>query len=384
MTKQNKHKILIVDDKHKNIQVLGSLLREKNYIIGVAMNGKQALEMLLSSNDYDLILLDVKMPVMDGFEACKAIREHKNLKEIPIIFLTALVEPESIVKGLEAGGQDYITKPFNSKELLARVNTHLELKKSKDQLKQVNKWLDKKVTERTEELQIANNKLLELDRAKTEFLNIISHEIRTPLNGIIGALSIITHFELPLELKEMLEVLQTSTNRLEEFSQKALDVSLFNTKGEKSLNLSFADLNEIINHLVIKFQETAQLKGISIVYLNETNNSIVEIDERFIAKSFSYIIDNAIKFGDRESQIIIKITATPESFIILFEDEGTLLPEEYNISSIQPFNTKSHVDGNPALSLFLSKQIIEAHNGKIEMINRANGVRVTVVIPKKS
>ncbi|MDD2584187.1 MAG: hybrid sensor histidine kinase/response regulator [Bacteroidales bacterium] len=384
MNEYIKHKILIVDDQHKNIQVLGSLLREKNYIIGVAMNGKQAIERLVASDDYDLILLDVNMPVMDGYEACKAIRKHKKLKEIPIIFLTALVEPENIVMGLEAGGQDYITKPFNSKELLARVNTHLELKKSKDQLKQVNEWLDKKVKERTEELQIANNKLLELDRAKTEFLNIISHEIRTPLNGIIGALSIITHFELPLELKEMLEVLQTSTNRLEEFSQKALDVSLFNTKGEKSLNLSFADLNEIINHLVIKFQESAQLKGISIVYLNEASNSIVKIDERFIAKSFSYIIDNAIKFGDRESQITIKTTATPESFIIVFEDEGALLPEWYNISFIQPFNTKSHIDENSALSLFLSKQIIEAHKGKIEMINRANGVTVTVVIPREN
>lgn len=384
MNEYIKHKILIVDDQHKNIQVLGSLLREKNYIIGVAMNGKQAIERLVASDDYDLILLDVNMPVMDGYEACKAIRKHKKLKEIPIIFLTALVEPENIVMGLEAGGQDYITKPFNSKELLARVNTHLELKKSKDQLKQVNEWLDKKVKERTEELQIANNKLLELDRAKTEFLNIISHEIRTPLNGIIGALSIITHFEFPLELKEMLEVLQTSTNRLEEFSQKALDVSLFNTKGEKSLNLSFADLNEIINHLVIKFQESAQLKGISIVYLNEASNSIVKIDERFIAKSFSYIIDNAIKFGDRESQITIKTTATPESFIIVFEDEGALLPEWYNISFIQPFNTKSHIDENSALSLFLSKQIIEAHKGKIEMINRANGVTVTVVIPREN
>ena len=211
------HKILIVDDQQKNIQVLGSLLRLENYIVGVATNGKQALEILIESNDFDLVLLDVNMPIMNGFEACRAIRKNENLKEIPIIFLTALVDTESIVKGFDVGGQDYVTKPFNSKELLARVSTQLELKHNRDKLKQVNKWLEKKVVERTEELNIANGKLLQLDTAKTEFLNIISHEIRTPLNGIVGPLTILNEFQLPPDVTSMIEVLDESAKRLADF-----------------------------------------------------------------------------------------------------------------------------------------------------------------------
>lgn len=376
------HKILIVDDQQKNIQVLGSLLRQENYIIGVATNGKQALEILIESNDYDLILLDVNMPIMNGFEACKAIREQENLKETPIIFLTALVETDSIVTGFEAGGQDYVTKPFNSNELLARVKTHLELKQSKDQLKQVNKWLEEKVAERTEELKIANDKLLQLDTAKTEFLNIISHEIRTPLNGIVGALSIISEFQLPPEVSELLDILDKSANRLEEFSVKALDISLFNTRGKEVLKINPTDLNEIIISNIIKSKKSAEEKNITIIQKNETYETLTMLDETFMNKCFSYIIDNAIKFGNKDSRVKIKIADSNENLVVAIEDEGKLFPDDYDISKLQPFNTKNHVDKNPALSLFLCKQIIEAHNGQIEIMNIQNGVIVSVTIPK--
>ncbi|MBI9034580.1 MAG: hybrid sensor histidine kinase/response regulator [Bacteroidales bacterium] len=376
------YKILIVDDQQKNIQILGSLLRQENYIIGVATNGKQALEILIESNDYDLILLDVTMPVMNGFEACKAIRDHKSLKEIPIIFLTALADTDNIVSGFEAGGQDYVTKPFNSNELLARVKTHLELKHSKDQLKQVNKWLDEKVAERTEELSIANKKLLQLDTAKTEFLDIISHEIRTPLNGIVGALSLLNEFQLPQEVNEMMNILDLSANRLEEFSIKALDISHFNAKGEEALFLKYADINEITVSNIEKHKESAEEKNINIVQKRESEDTFTKLDEAFMDKCFSYLIDNAIKFGNTDSQVLIKTTSDNKSILVSVENEGIPFPENFNISNIQPFNTNNHVDQNPALSLFLCKQIIEAHDGKIEIMNTNKGARVTVIIPK--
>ena len=375
-------KILIVDDQQKNIQVLGSLLRQENYIIGVATNGQQALEMLIESNDYDLVLLDVNMPVMNGFDACKAIRKHENLKEIPIIFLTALVDSDSIVLGFEAGGQDYVTKPFNANELLARVNTHLELKHSKDTLKQVNNWLETKVAERTEELKKANNQLLNLDTAKSEFLNIISHEIRTPLNGIIGALGIINEFQLPEEVKEWLDIMEISSDRLEQFSYKALDISLFNTRGKDILTLNPIDLTDIISANVIKFKKQADKKNISIIQQNESPDNHCLIDETFMNKCFSYIIDNAIKFGNKDSQVLIKTASHNDNLVVTVEDEGKLFQENYDISVLQPFNTSAHIDQNPALSLFLCKQIIEAHDGKIEIENTQKGAKITVTIPK--
>lgn len=375
-------KILIADDQQKNIQVLGSLLRQENYIIGVAMNGRQALEMLLQSNDYDLVLMDINMPIMNGIEACKAIREHENLKEIPIIFLTALVESESIVLGFEAGGQDYVTKPFNSNELLARVNTHLELKQNRDSLRQVNNWLEQKVKERTEELTVANSQLLKLDTAKTEFLNIISHEIRTPLHGIIGALGILNEYQLPEEIKELMYVMEISANRLEEFSLKALDISLLNTKGKAILNLNKEDLTDIISSKVNALKSQADKKNISIILQNEGRDICTMLDKTFIDKCVSYLIDNAIKFGNRNSEIFIKTMEHSKNLVVTIEDEGKHFPDNYNFSDIEVFGTNSHIDQNPALSLFLCKKIIEAHNGKIEIGNTQNGAKVSFVLPK--
>src|SRR5690606_27279510 len=375
-------KILIADDQQKNIQVLGSLLRQENYIIGVAMNGRQALEMLLQSNDYDLVLMDINMPIMNGIEACKAIREHENLKEIPIIFLTALVESESIVLGFEAGGQDYVTKPFNSNELLARVNTHLELKQNRDSLRQVNNWLEQKVKERTEELTVANSQLLKLDTAKTEFLNIISHEIRTPLHGIIGALGILNEYHLPEEIKELLYVMEISANRLEEFSLKALDISLLNTKGKAILNLNKEDLTDIISSKANALKSQADKKNISIILQNEGRDICTMLDKTFIDKCVSYLIDNAIKFGNKNSEIFIKTMEHSKNLVVTIEDEGKHFPDNYNFSDIEVFCTNSHIDQNPALSLFLCKKIIEAHNGNIEIGNTQNGAKVSFVLPK--
>ena len=139
-----KFKILVVDDIPKNIQVLGSILKKANYLAGFATNGKQAIDILQHTDDYDLVLLDISMPVMNGFDVCRAIRENTRLKEIPVIFLTAYTNTENIVKGFDAGAQDYVTKPFNLKELLARVDTHLRLKQKTDQIRSLNIILDQK------------------------------------------------------------------------------------------------------------------------------------------------------------------------------------------------------------------------------------------------
>jgi DNA-binding response OmpR family regulator len=125
--------ILIVDDTPKNIQLLGTILKNIGYKIIVATNGLQALE-ILEKVKPDLILLDVMMPELDGYETCKRIKSNENLKDIPVIFLTAKTQPEDIVKGFELGAVDYIIKPFNSSELIARVKTHLELKFNQDLL----------------------------------------------------------------------------------------------------------------------------------------------------------------------------------------------------------------------------------------------------------
>lgn len=138
--KKEKSLVLIVDDVPRNIKVLGDILRTKDYRIAVSTNGTQALEMV-NKIQPDLILLDVMMPDMDGFAVCKILKESSQTRDIPVIFLTVKTEINDIVKGLGIGAVDYISKPFNSTELLARVNTHLELKKARDREKELIKKL---------------------------------------------------------------------------------------------------------------------------------------------------------------------------------------------------------------------------------------------------
>lgn len=126
--------VLIVDDTPANLQVLGQILKGKGYEVIAALNGKDAITALRKRADIDLVLLDVMMPEMDGFETCRRIKERTESKNIPVIFLTARTETADIVEGFAAGGVDYVTKPFNSEELLARVRTHVELKKAREEL----------------------------------------------------------------------------------------------------------------------------------------------------------------------------------------------------------------------------------------------------------
>ncbi|QTA78153.1 Signal transduction response regulator, receiver domain [Desulfonema limicola] len=133
-------RILIVDDMATNLQVLGTILKERGFHTNIARNGREAI-VRAEKVCPDLILLDVMMPEMDGFEACRQLKNIETTKHIPIIFLTAKTETESVVKGFDLGAADYVLKPFNSAELLARVQTHLDLKRSRDIIDQKNQDL---------------------------------------------------------------------------------------------------------------------------------------------------------------------------------------------------------------------------------------------------
>jgi DNA-binding response OmpR family regulator len=184
--------ILLVDDNPQNLQVLGKLLQEEKYKIEFALDGKSTLEWL-KNKQFDLILLDLNMPGMNGFEVCKRIRSGKGIYDIPIIFLSAESERESILKGFEVGAQDYVTKPFDSRELLARVKTQLDLKSKTEKLEKINAWLGKKIDNwlkvsidrpRGVETSDLGAKLIEFDKNQSFVLKDICLDLNTSIKEI--------------------------------------------------------------------------------------------------------------------------------------------------------------------------------------------------------
>lgn len=373
-----KSRILIVDDNPQNLQVLGRLLQEKDYEIEFATNGKAALEWV-ESGQFDLILLDINMPEMDGFEVCSEIRKNIKMKNIPVIFLSAYTDRESILKGFELGGQDYVAKPFDSRELVVRVKTHLSLKNSLEQLESVNKYLEDKVKERTLQLSEANKnleslnlKLMELDRAKSDFLNLISHEIRTPLNGILGPLELLKDPVSSDESRELIELLDSSVKRLENFSINALLITQLKTR--PVINKEDIDLSKVVNEILNEEEPSIKARGLTVKDNSGTVSSIISGESELVRKCIHNILQNAITFSPSNGIIKVVISAKDQYVLLEIDDNGKGIPEVIIKKGPELFNKgDEYRDKSTGVGLSLSKLIMEAHGGELIIGNKPGG-----------
>ena len=365
--------VLIVDDNPKNIQVIGNILKDEGYLIGFATSGEQALALLKESYDYDLVLLDINMPGMNGFETCMAIRQDAGLREIPVIFLTAYTDADNIIAGFESGAQDYVVKPFNVKELLARVNTHLELKHKSDLIKKMNHELELKVAERTRELEEAYNNLNNLDNMKTDYLLFISQEIRTPLNGMMGSINLIKNQEYSSTFKNLIETLSSSISRLEDFTQKAL---FFNqlAKGSYTLQLSQVRLRDITHFALLELADIVAEKHINVDTVKLVSDAIVEADKDLVFKAMLSMLDNAVKFSPVNGKICVMLDESEHSVSFICSDCGPGFKQEILDLFVLPFHLMNNIDyQRSVMSLVTDKQIMSLHNGEFAIGNNADG-----------
>lgn len=370
-----KYQILLVEDNIDNIELANEILTEEGYIVHIAKNGITALDYLEKNPNPDLILLDIAMPEMDGFQACIRIKDNEKTAEIPIIYLSALNDTANIVKGFELGAVDYVFKPFNFYELLSRVRTHIELKENRDKLQNMNKYLEKVVEERTYELRKAYQKLEHLDKAKTDFLSLISHELRTPLNGIMGYFSLLN--EMDYDNFVIDDNFKVSVDDLIKKLLRFSDLSILFTELRSAYYASKKQeigIFQSITSLMEPYIEDIEKNQLDVVIDVNENETLVS-DKFLFNNCLEIIINNAIKFSPPEGKLLISTTKDQDYTSIAIVDDGPGFTEKAKEFLFDIFETDNFSNTYSGFGLGMStlKLIIDFLEGKVETGNTVGG-----------
>lgn len=373
--------ILVVDDIHQNLQVLSSILDEVGYCTTFATDGQQALDRVKTAKP-DLILLDMMMPEMDGLEVCDRLKADPETQEIPVVFLTASQESNHLLQAFEKGAVDYVTKPFNTRELLARVRNHLELKHTKDELNHTLK-----------ELVESRDAAIKSAQIKTQFLANMSHEIRTPMNAVLGMTELLLETDLNSQQIDYVKTLKASGDNLLFIINEILDYSKLESGGMTLGNEEF-NLRDNLGELKKIFQ--ASIGNKPITFLLNVDQKIPELikgDDHRLRQILINLISNAIKFTDRgtiEVNVIFDTFFTPHNIAELTENPRNLLvnspgkkiqliievedtgigiqPEDKSKifkSFFQADSSSTRQYAGTGLGLAICQQLVELMNGKI-------------------
>lgn len=392
LSNMKKFNILVIDDNVGTGDSLQEMLVANDFFVNTVTSSKEGLR-LLAEKSFDLIFIEAEMAEKDSYRTCESIKSNTNLRGIPVIFIVAISELIFVREIYESGGDDYITRPFVWSELMLKVRIHLELKYSREMSKNMNQILEAKVAQRTIELEDSFKKLgqakkeLELlSIAKIEFLNLISHEIRTPLNGILGSLVLIGRYNYTDEVNRYFSLLDTSVKRLERFSNTILEASTLRLKGEKALIMIEIDLVKVIRHAIDQCTAKFSEKGIEIVLQNETINSFLKGDHKYLLKCFAAILDNSFKFSPKEGKVEIKICNETKDYLkITIIDYGKGFSKVAMEKIYMPLgNLEAHFDQNTGMGLHLAKLIVDAHSGFITAGNHElTGAIIEIKIPTR-
>ncbi len=385
--------ILIADDTPENVDILRELLSD--YKLVIAINGKIALKIADIEPKIDLILLDIMMPELNGYQACEILKSNSKTRDIPVIFITALTDTESLVKSFELGAVDYITKPFNPSEVKKRVETHLTLRSYHKKLENMNSILEEKVKQRTVELQnvnseliVAKNKAEEMNKLKSFFIQNISHEFRTPLISILGFSDIIAQEAENIEHVDFSKKIYLAGQRL----QKTLNDIIALTELEKQkIEIAIRRINIIttIKNAVDHFINTANSKRLSLKLNCDFEELCYRTDENLLKYILFNIIDNAIKFTDR-GYVLVDVAKVEENsavnLLIKVADTGIGISQENLETIFSSFRQESEGYSRSyegmGIGLTIAKQLVEILKGTISIKSKLNvGTEVFLKFP---
>jgi len=377
-------KILLVDDNDSNLLSMETALENDNYLFFKATSGREALRILLKEDDFSLILLDVKMPIMDGYETAQLIYERDKLKDIPIIFITAHdYEEAAMFKGYQAGAVDFIRKPFNPQILKSKVAVFADLYKKnrllkqKEEelrainidLKQLNRELENRVRDRTLELENLNNELKSLNVSKDKFLSLISHDLRNPLTALLassGKLNEDPENLSPAQIKQLSQIIHRTSQRL---LAQLNDVVEWAKKQSQKTNFNPEKIHlfEGINESLELLKPNAYQKEIRLQ--NNTPQGIhVKADSLMLRSIVQNLVTNAIKYTPIGGTVSINARPDDQMVCIYVDDSGIGMTEETKEMLLGTSNLSSpgtDLEQGTGLGLLLVKDFVAKHGGSI-------------------
>lgn len=370
-----KRRILMVDDAPSNLRLLADLLGSHGYEVAEAPSGPVALKMV-QANPPNLILLDIFMPGMDGYQVCQQLKADESTREIPVIFISALSDTDNIVKGFEVGGVDYIIKPFKFREVLARVENHLLLVQQRKEI---------------ETLRQQDRQSFEaLNRMKDEFIRMATHDLRNPLNVILGYTSVLGRLEIvetQQKLRdESLQAIQHNVQKMRGLVTDILDVA----QVETGTGLTFAPLSlkAFLEKSLADFYVVAQQKQITLRFVPPESDAEVSVDGHYMARVVDNLVSNAIKYTPSSGTVTVTACLEGEYAVIRIADTGIGIAQDDLPHLFDAFYRVSHVQHEDiegsGLGLSIVKTIVEKHGGQIAVESEpGKGSTFSIRLPKQ-
>ncbi len=377
-------RILVVDDIENNIKTLSFDLLDDNYEVTTALSGHQAL-LEINNNPPDLILLDLLMPEMDGFEVCRRLQETPQHREIPIIVVSALDDNESIVRALDIGAQDYVTKPYYYPIIAARVRAALRQKRERDLLIQLNSDLDQART-------MAEAGM----RAKSSFLTNMSHEVRTPINGITGMAHLLRDSELDDEQREYVDTIELVSDNLLNIIDEILDYSKIEA-GEVFIEHKRFHLRDSVDQAIDSISELARQKAVAVEVSVDPDLPVSFLgDSGRVRQILHHLLHNAVKFTQSGAQQKVSLQVSPSARApkndqyaqvrVQIADTGIGFNPDLLQTLLGSFSqadeTTQRRYGGTGLGLAICYQLVDHMDGNIELNSQPNqGTQIELHLP---